>query len=433
MLFESLIVTVPIFLITLLLVRRVLYSIFDPFMLTLFALSASLGVMFYVSYANHLMGLGTALVFVLSHLAFILGLLVGRRSGFRIKHSFPHRRLYLKLPFMDMLLLVVMGVLLLCFLFMLRTVGLIIFQPDVLAARTTLLTGGYGILKRVLEAGVTFAFALILVRNHYRRLHPLLFWPYVGVLVLMSAAMGNKGFLFTFYALFVYYLAFLNKNLRFRIPRKLWLAAGAAILLVLVGATANLVLTASGGEGEGSSLLDALVKLGNRIAGFGDIGYFFFENNAYKVLQKTVVDYAGYISNDILGFFRLREYGVSPGAEIYAIVVGHDNPEGFGPNAQVYFVGYMFFQSLGIIYSFLIGWLFAVTRRLALLNLRVSNLDMLLFILINFLITPLGMDLQLVLVQTFNMVLVITPLIVFSFVIYSVVNQRVPLVLVQHE
>lgn len=435
MLYQSLILTIPIFLLTLLVVRSVLYSIFDPFILTLFAVSASVGVMFYVSYANHLVDIGTAFLFVLSHIAFIIGLLIGKHTRFWFRFKLRNQIVFLKLSFMDMLLFVVLSIVFLCFILMLRTVGLIIFQSDVQVARTTLLTGGYGILRRILDSGIVFAFALLLVRNHFRHLPTFIFWSCLGFLVMLSASMGTKGFLFAFYTVFVYYLVFLSKDSLFRLPSRVWAIAAVTITLVLAGAVGNLMFTAirAGNTADGGLLFDSLARLANRVAGFGDIGYLFFENNAYRILQKTLIDYLGYISNDILGFFRLQQYGTAPGAEIYAIVLGSDNPEGFGPNAQVYFVGYIFFQSLGIVYSFLIGWLFAAIRRTTVTNFRTSNLHMLLFIIINYLITPMGMDLQITIVQAFNMVVIIGPLVVLSYVLYAVFNGKVPVVKVQRD
>lgn len=427
MLYSTLIYTIPIFLFSLLLIRKAIYTIFDPILMSIFALSASMGVLLDISYRAGLVTTAVTGFFVGSHLAFLFGILLGNRVKVRFKHERLSLR-YLRPSYVTLLLLVTLLVLGATFLFMLLRVGLVITQSDILTARTTLLTGGFGILRRILEAGTVLAFALLLIKNHYYPISRIKLIVILTMLVTIMLSLGAKSFLYTFYALYAYYLIFLDKNRLKKFGQKSKLLAIVSIIAVLIGAMGILLLDTirSDDISMSESVKLAMINLANRIAGFGDIGYLFFENFAFEILKKTPFDYVRYILNDVLGFLRISEYQRSPGAEIYAIVTQSANPEGFGPNAQVYFVGFMYFRFFGILYSFIIGWLISCFRRMILFNFRHTNREMLIFILANYFILPVAMDIQYALLQLFNIIIIGGPIFVLTYVMYLIVTESSP-------
>jgi len=417
----------PLFLISLFLIRKVIYSFLDPLVLTIYAMSCSIGVMFRISYPAGLVDDVTAFVFVISHFAFILGLVVANYTSFKLT---SHRHLHSKDSFIKISLLWTLVMLVIILMITLATTGLNIFQDAPQDARTAVLFSGAGIFKRSSFAGTSLALVLILVLNFHHKINKVTSLLCFAFLAFIMISGASKGALFGFFTAFIYYRIYLKKNHQINLTLKTQLWAVFLIGIVLAGAitvsTIDIARTKSLAVDQ--ALMGALERVGNRMIEFGDIGYLFFAEEAYIKINKSPLDYFSYLTNEPLAVFRLAEYQKSPGAEIYAIVSHSPNLEGRGPNMQVTFAGVLYFGYFGVIYSFIIGFLTSFMRRVILLSFNKTNLDMVIFILINGIIAETGIDTFYVFSRLFSLGLILCPLFIVFVILYTIFNIKNPLV-----
>jgi hypothetical protein len=194
---------------------------------------------------------------------------------------------------------------------------------------------------------------------------------------------------------FVYGSVFLerNYNLKFTIQGKA-LASGFIVVTLL----AALMLLSIGGIKSGfpfsEVLSGSLSQIIDRIIGYGDISIYYFSTGLFKVFTKSPFDFPMYLADTLLGPLRVTDYLRPLGAELISQAFGIPNESNFGPNAQVYFVGVIFFgQVLGIFYTFLIGFLVSFLRKTVLLTFNKTSFDLMIFCIANILLVDFPVDL----------------------------------------
>lgn len=430
---ESLYFTIPIFVISILTARKVFFSFFDPLLLPVFALSSSIGLMFQYYFSGSFANITLLIVFLLCHLAFIFGLKYGRRTQLRLSSV----RLFCSYSYVKFVFVIAILLLLIIFLLMFKTTGIAFLQENPEAAKNLNFTGGLGTIKRVLPPLADLAIGLFLVLNTYsKRTSRLLNFVAFAVIGITTLAMGAKGALYGFYVLFVFWLVFRQQNFGLNITRRHRSLLILLALIVLLGASFILTLTVSRTTGlTGKDLFDETrQRLADRIIGFGDISLFYFHFQTYKGLTKTPIDFISSIGNVFLGPLRIVDYIKPLGAELYSLALGVPNEANYGPNAQVYFVGVIYFGYLvGIFYAFSIGYVTAFLRKIVFLSFRQTNIDLLIFLIANVIIAGIPIDLTYIISYSLSSLVVTFFIFSSSFVLFTILTETNPLkVLVLH-
>ncbi|MGI9091085.1 MAG: hypothetical protein ACR2GG_08280 [Gemmatimonadaceae bacterium] len=427
---DSLYFTIPIFLVSAYVVRKVFLNAMDPLLLTLFTLCSSIGLMAYYYADGAFADVSIVVTFAAAHVAFLVGLLSGNKVV-------PRRRYDIHFTFApDFVALscgVFFAVTVLVFVIMAQTVGLTILQENPDTAKNLIYTGGAGVFKRFVPSLVMFTILYSFAAQHERRITALSTTLLAIVPLGIAFVSGGKGSVFVIYTVLVYQWAFLarNKGVRVRISR--YLAAGAAIGVTLAAA---LYIYAVGlaneyGLSGADVLTGARVLLLNRIVAYGDISMYYFTTGLPGVFVRSPASYVPDLLSDILGMLRLTPYRVPLGAELVTAVLGTSNEGGFGPNAQAYFVGVIYFgKLLGIVYSFGIGYLVASLRRIVQVRFSRTNFDMIAFVFANIMIVSIPVDFTFSLATTFTAFLAFIGVTAVGYVAYVAAVGRSPVAVV---
>lgn len=415
-----LIYIIPVFIISLLMARNALFAIYDPMIVTIWGMSCSVGWVLGISAPANLVNNGVLLLVICSHFLFVGGLSFANRIPMRIDSTsgdISNQYLRIGLYFCATLLL-------LTTIIMARTIGLNILQENPDLARTTIQFDGAGILKRIIFAVRTAMVALVLILSYNKamsRTEIMLF------LVLASASMvadAAKGALYAIFTAYAYYLIYIYRVFKHKAHSQR--RTSIAILLgflVIIGAIGVSVIDIANSQNMsyGDALYGAINRVNMRFIQYGDIGYMFFERDAWTTINKTPVDFLTQLVAEPLAIFRLSPYPVSPGAEIYAIVTDTPNLEGRGPNLQVVFAGLLYFGVAGLLYSFLVGYALGRLRKATLRKLGPTNKGFFIYILLNPLIADIGIDLFLMLSRLYSLILLV-PILIFVAFVYRFVK-----------
>jgi len=229
---ESLYYIIPLFVIALLLMRKAIYSIFDPLVLTAYILSSSVGLMFYMAREFGLTDMKTVSIFLFSHFLFFLGLNFGNKTPFsRNSKHLLLRNDYLKIGFF-LLVAVTVG----WFVIMSWQLGINILQSNPDLSRTTQFIGGGGIFRRIIPSSTILAFVVLLVLNFYRKIGWFLSSVFFVLFAFIMISFASKGALFIFFISSIFYWIYLERNHGIKFSAQKKLIAILLISLVLVSA-----------------------------------------------------------------------------------------------------------------------------------------------------------------------------------------------------
>lgn len=424
---DSLYFTVPIFLISAYAIRKVLVNVMDPLLVTLFTLCSSIGLMAYYYVEGAFADTSLVVTFVAAHVAFLAGLLWGN-------HVAPRRRYYSHFTFRPDFVALSCGVFfvvtILVFLIMAQTVGLTILQVNPDAAKNVIYTGGGGIFKRFVPPLVMFTIIYLITAQYEHRLSAVSTTLLSIVPLGIAFVSGGKGAVFVIYMVLVYQWAFLARNKGVRVQISRYLTAGAAFGATLLAALFIYGVGIANEYGlSGSDVLTgARVLLLNRIVAYGDISMYYFATGLSEVFVRSPVSYVADLLSDVLGMLRLAQYHAPLGAALVSEAIGTPNDSSFGPNAQAYFVGVIYFgKVLGVAYSFGIGYLVAALRRLAQVLFSRTNFDMIAYVFANIMIVNIPVDFTFSVATIFTAVLAFFGVTAIGYVAYVAMSGRSPL------
>ncbi len=431
---ESLLISVPLFFASWWLIRRYVYGPLDPFLIALFTLSSSIGLMLYYLVTGAFHDTAVAAAFVAAHLAFLGGFVAGGRHGIVLPGGAGYE---LAPRFLPALLGTVICVQAVLVVYVARSFGLVILQsvPDI--AKNFIFANGGGAFRRALPPLTLLTLAYSLTLRHERRIGRATMAAVLAVSAVLAISTGGKGALLMLFVAWAYQRIFVARHAGRPIAGRAVAVATVAVLVTLAGALGVLAIGIAHTTMVGREPVDVLRLSGNlllnRFVAFGDIAMVYFPTGLYESFRHAPADYLNHVFADLLGMLRLGAYQPPLGADLVAQAAGSANEGGFGPNAQVYFVGAIYFGSLlGIVYSFLIGALVGLARRSVLISFRRTGADMIVFIVANALVYDLAVDFSYFLGRLYATAAVglatgLIALVVFAFISRRPVLRRVVL------
>jgi hypothetical protein len=349
--------TLLIFCLLYVLFRRQIFSVFDPLLYFIItqAFSIELGLLqikdpLYLS------------LFLGFQLAFVLGFnLVAKRT--RAMDTIDDEHLTLvnnEYKFWVYFTIIGFVVVVIANLYLFKVQGIILLSDDPTKEKVSAFEGGGGIgAVRRINWGLLNLINLSTIFL-YIKTKKVMFLFMLIILILISVSGGSKSSLLVYVTI----LALLGQM-------KTVSASGAfqsinrlKLPLLLVG----LVLSVAIIGANAGNLNDSILGLGIRFLYFGDIIFYYYNNDAVVHFQKLgIIDFLNYELNPILGILRIAPYLTPLSYELvlHSFAGNEVLDTVTGPNIPYYVKGHIFFGNVGgFIYSLLVGMLIAFTRNI---------------------------------------------------------------------
>lgn len=236
--------------------------------------------------------------------------------------------------------------------------GVILFLDDPTTSKVSAFEGGGGIgaVRRInwgLLNLVNLSTLFIFLKTKKK-----LFLIMLIILMLIAVSGGAKSSLLVYVVLLAFFGQFksIYQTDVFKVINKL------KVPLILSGILLSLIIIGSNVVG----LSDSILGLGIRFLYFGDILFYYFNDDAVNHFQKLgVVDFFNYELNPIFGILRITPY--LPPLSFEMVQYSFSNNEILevvtGPNLPYYVKGHIFFgKYVALIYSFFVGCIIAYFR-----------------------------------------------------------------------
>jgi hypothetical protein len=359
------------------LLRKQIYTWFDPLLTFVFFNSISVAFVIYLYFFMHTIKLEYLSSFLLCITGFILGVVLGGWGRMpkwtlnqipktqNIAKSYNYDRL------VDVFMVVCVCIMLFSNLLMLIIKGTLpVFSENPSEAKVLLYTGGWGLVRRINLGLVNYVLAIPLVKLF----HPSIklcskkkIFHVVCILlcVLVLISMGSKSsLLMLLNILFAVFIV--NKTFGISITDRLTPLLKAHVILnwakyIFVFAVSFIVLVVALSGVETSST-DALIT---RLVASGDTFYFFYVFDLASNFHNTFLDFIPHLLNPLTAMLRLTSYEFPIGAYIvnYSIGIPLDAMSTFGPNAQHPIEGLIYFGAYGApFYSLIVGFVISYIR-----------------------------------------------------------------------
>jgi len=350
--FQSIFISLPIFIFTYLLIRPKLKTIFNPYYFPFFSLSASIGLMTYY-YWNNTYNIKTLsyIEVILSYVFFVIGFIFAPS----LKDSFK-KKILLKYNFeINIFISFLAWLSLIFFIVFIIKIGFIPLMDDPTIVRTTQLKQSGGIFKRFFpilsNALFCIAFSLkFLPQRKKKKIRTVPFYLLMVLGSLLMLSLGTKSGIIT-----ILFLILIEDTLLVHKKERNKRVNLYILLLVSFLLYALFILY----KDSGGKILIALFSLYNRIAAFGDIGYYFARANNY--VDFEIADLLQFLSSDTLGLLRIQDYKPQLGAILYGVVNNSANLNGVGPNSQIIYLFSLTLPAIiSIIFSFISGFIYYI-------------------------------------------------------------------------
>lgn len=414
------------------LVKRQIYFIFDPLLIFVIFNSMSITLVIYLYY-NNMIKFDYFIFFILSILAFIIGIQLGGINKLKFNETNSKRFFSNYSLLLDIALIIVTVILILANLFLFIKKGTLpIFSENPTEAKVKLYTGGYGIIRRINFALSYFAITIPLLKLFHPYLkisyHKKVYYSiilFISTLIIIS--MGSKSSLLLVLNLL---FAVLMINIQFKsnlieqynglinhVKIKKW---AKKILLLSLGFV-FLILFLTGNE---TSMFDSLFV---RLVMSGDTFYFFYVYDLEPFFHHHYIDYISHVTNVFTSMIRLTDYEYPIGVLImnYSIGLPIDKEVSFGPNAQYPVEGLIYFGRYGmLVYAFIIGYIISFFRVkfLARVIRKPSFLFLMIYCIISTMIITIATDVTYFFTVFFDIVLYGIILFSFSLIINKLVK-----------
>lgn len=344
---------VVVFLIQLIIGRKHSWNIIDPLFFFIISTSFALTLAFLIIEDIWLISR-----IVLDFVFFWIGIGAGAIGGSR-RIVANNENLELFIPSLVQLkLVVIIGIVFLIFgnVVVWEQNGAAIFTNNPSLAKFENFQEGYGWVRRLNWSVQIYLIFSVMFGLIYRKTA---FWLLMlGILIGLSLISGSKSSLLPF----VFSVGILMANPLTSVlakKRYSWWVISLFMILSLVAAILVLYV-------ENDSMMDTLKGLLIRLLFYGDSLIYWHLQEVRSVFNDySSWNYPAYISNGILGLFRLVPYEEPLGHKLVVASFKHGEHllDAFGPNVPFYVKGEIFFGPLGgIFYSFFIGMIISKVR-----------------------------------------------------------------------
>jgi len=323
--------------------RKLLFSIFDPFVFIPVHQSFVLGYILYAFTNNKILSEHFYYVSI-SYFAFVFGLysfkLISRKQTItRQVYQMPKALLIY-----NIFVLISLQLCLDTFLIINR--GAPGFTPG--GDNITFYAGGLGIIH-FLHIGISlllpiFVFEARIVYKLKRLFLLFIVFMMYSVIVIGGSKSSFLNLILLFYLTFNYFR--INRNVAFTIQKKYIIFA---LIILSSGVFYKFVSVVNSGY-ESTAVLAILKRLINT----ADAMYYYFERGAYVYFEKPL-SILSYTFSQITPYIGLKdEYAINIGLLLTEYSTGFSTP-GFGPNPQMYGIGHIAWGNWGFVYCFFIG------------------------------------------------------------------------------
>jgi len=410
----------------LLILRKILISWYDPLFVYVFFNSFSISLVIYLYYVDRSITFFYLITFIISTIAFILGLLIAHRPikftpslARRFQQNIQNYRNYSSILTISLWLSTLILLFANIFLFMVRgNVPILSENPS--EAKVQLFTEGFGLIKRINFVFIPTSFAIALMKLFNPIRQPIMKEKYrlygvLGAIFLVTLAQGSKGSLVIILTVMSYllFISTIINNLTLAEKIKKY----AIYLFILAVGYMVLVISLSNGSE------DVIIPLTTRFVAAGDVFYFFYTYDLLSSFDLNLFDFLYRAFNPLLAMFRIVDYEYSFGELILYHSVGIF-PQGFGPNTQHHIEGLLFFgQYFFWLHSFITGVIISLVRTRFLLFIikRFNQLWLVIYLLLATHIVTIAWESALFASTFYDILLMFTPLLLLSAIVHHAV------------
>jgi len=421
------------------LIRKQLFSWFDPLLIFVFFNSISVAFVVYLYFFMENIKQEYFISYILCWIGFVAGINFGGWKGlpkWDIKFFNKQKENYSQHYFLLIDIFMVISLIIMFFSnFSLLIVKgtLPIFSANPSEAKILLYTGGWGIVKRINFSLVNFVLAIPLIKLFHPGIkvssnQKIFYITCLFMCVLILISMGSKSSLVIILNI-LFALFLINKTYGISIKDRLLTIKNIELILkyakrtfIIAVSFMFLIIILSGVEtSSGDSLITRLVAS-------GDVFYFFYVFDIQGDFHYTALDYLPHFFNPLLGMFRLAEYEFGIGVYVlnYAIGLPMDADAVFGPNAQFPIEGLIYFGVYGAaVYAFIVGAIISFIRvkMLAKIGPYPNCFLLMLYVVLSSLIVTMGTDVPLFMQMFFDHLIFGSIIIILSLALLPILKR----------
>lgn len=218
---------------------------------------------------------------------------------------------------------------------------------------------GIGIIRRLTFLGgiLPVNLAILLFSSKNKNRYVVLLGIYCFVKLLLGAKSSIIGLIFPMFY-FMTQKNIIKIKFNFKAYKKNLIYIGIVSILLFVG------IVSKEAAGEGESLI---ISIGFRLMEFGDVMLLYSSDVVQDAFPSSIYNFWTYFTEDfsgILGMLRLVDYREPLGYIMVKAMMGRELDVMTGPNTPAPIRGHIYFGFWGgILYSFIIGYVFARIRK----------------------------------------------------------------------
>lgn len=336
--------------------RKSTFSIIDPFFLGQVFSAIGFGTMIFL-YLQNSITLPLFFQYVLSQFAFILGFFTLKRFVKTQEPIFSINQIQSKffLYFFFWLIFFLQ-------LYVYAIKGIPLFMDSRLELYQN--GGGFGVLSRILDVSYpAYYFCFFILWFYHRNTQKTFLISFLIVLLFLLLSGSKSSFLMPLNVFFLFCIFINNTKFLFEIVKR----NIKKIIPVILGLVLMIIYLQST---KGESDISALFRLGLRFIFAGDIYWYAYPNETYKIVDATNPIRAIFL--DFIGLFRLADWShISGIIGIDLYQYHHPTDILIGPNSRHNVFGLVYFGFGGsIIFSLFLG---IITSLFRFLYLKISN------------------------------------------------------------
>lgn len=344
--------------------RKKLISTLEPLSLFIISQSFTITLSFMTINNNEYI-----LQIITSHLIFYIGFIIStssRKIKLETGHVTHENYIYdnnVNMKIFEVCIMILFLLTLFSNIYQFNITGIALFDIVPTAAKVSNYTDGLGIVRRInWGAGVFSSIGLLLL--YFKKTKKIYLFLLI-ISIIISILGGSKSSLLQY--LFIYTAIATQLGLRYKVNLKKYKKT-ILFLSIMSIFVVLLILNKDSGNSE-----NPFVSLFRRLLYYGDIVLYYYDSTIYSIVnQKNTWEYFLHIINPITGFLRINIYEFPLGYEmvLYSLNrTGQQLESIVGPNTPFFVKGNIFFGLLGgFLYSFIIGWLIGMIRKMFLKN-----------------------------------------------------------------
>jgi hypothetical protein len=421
------------FLVYFLLMRKSIYSWFDPLFAYMFFNSFAIGLVLYLYFYAHMIDQFYLITFLLSVAGFITGIKLGSLTS--VSRAFKGKRtnsVFNKPDFsnynhynrvLTIALLLSVGIIVFSNALLMAITGTVpILSANPSEAKVLLYSGNWGIVRRINFTLITVAYSIIFMKllnpvNKPTKATTILLIVLLSVVTLVLLTTGSKGAILEILSItFPIYLinrVWHSRDTKINDRKAGNLKSIRKATKIVMGFAVSYMIMVVALTGGGYSVFESSLT---RFIASGDTFYFFYVFDVFSDFHFRPIDYFEHILNPLLGMLRIMPYDDPIGALILQYSVGLPLSS-FGPNSQHPIEGLIFFGSyFCFLYSMIIGGFISLIRfgLLRHISKKPNQLSVLIYVTLSSIVVSLATEATIFFGRFYDLIFWGVPIILLS-------------------